>query len=62
MIDKNSATWKAIEQFVKLEKKDCIDFLIADRDSERQRGSLAILEKLENVADSEEERATSPLN
>ena len=30
MIDKNSATWKAIEQFVKLEKKDCIDFLIGD--------------------------------
>lgn len=62
MIDKNSATWKAIENFIKQEKQDCIDFLIADRDSDRQRGSLAVLEKLENIADSEEERAISPLN
>ena len=30
MIDKNSATWKAIEQFVKLEKKDLMIGKIAD--------------------------------
>ena len=62
MIDKNSVTWKAIEKFVEQERKDCIDFLIADRDSEKQRGSLMILEKLENLADSEEERARASLN
>jgi hypothetical protein len=62
MIDKNSATWKSIEKFVEHERRDCIQFLIADRDSEKQRGSLMILEKLENLADSEEERERASLN
>jgi hypothetical protein len=53
MIDRHSATWRAIEKFIAEERKDCIDFLIADRDSERQRGALALLEKLEGLVESQ---------
>ena len=49
MIDPHSATWKAVEEFIAEERKDCIDFLIADRNSDRQRGALALLEKLEGL-------------
>tara|TARA_E500000178_G_scaffold347430_1_gene400729 strand:+ start:592 stop:765 length:174 start_codon:yes stop_codon:yes gene_type:complete len=52
MIDPYSATWKAIEKFIAEERKDCIDFLIADRDSDHQRGALALLEKLEGLIES----------
>ena len=43
-IDKHSLTWKAVEKFI---EQDAVDYLIADRDSERQRGALAVLEKLQ---------------
>ena len=46
-IDKHSLTWKAVEKFIEQEKEDAVDYLIADRDSERQRGALAVLEKLQ---------------
>jgi len=48
-IDAHSLTWKAVEKFIEQEKNDAIDYLIADRDSERQRGALALLEKLETL-------------
>ena len=48
-IDTHSLTWKAVEKFIEQEKDDAIDYLIADRDSERQRGALALLEKLETL-------------
>ena len=44
-----SIDWKAIEKFIEQEKDDAVDYLIADRDSERQRGALVILEKLETL-------------
>jgi len=53
MIDPHSLTWKAIEKFIAAQKRDCIDFLIADRDSERQRGALIVLERLEGLAEAE---------
>lgn len=53
MIDPHSLTWKAVEKFIAEQRKDCIDFLIADRDSERQRGALIVLEKLEGLAEAE---------
>ena len=53
MIDPHSATWKAVEEFIAEERKYCIDFLIADRNSDRQRGALALLEKLEGLVDSQ---------
>ena len=48
-IDAHSLTWKAVEKFIEQEKDDAIDYLIADRDSERQRGALVLLEKLETL-------------
>jgi hypothetical protein len=48
-IDAHSLTWKAVEKFIEQEKDNAIDYLIADRDSERQRGALALLEKLETL-------------
>lgn len=51
MIEKHSLTWRAIASFIESERKDCIDFLIADRDSERQRGALLLLDRLESLAD-----------
>ena len=47
MIDPHSLTWKTVLKFIESERQDCLDFLIADRDSERQRGALIILDKLE---------------
>lgn len=48
-IDKHGSTWKAVERFIEQERKDAINFLIADRDSEKQRGALTILERLEGL-------------
>lgn len=53
MIDKHSLTWKAILKFIDEERIDAIQFLIADRDSDRQRGALAVLEKLEKLSESD---------
>jgi hypothetical protein len=48
-IDKHSLTWKTIEKFIEQQKDDAINYLIADRDSEKQRGALIVLEKLETL-------------
>mgnify|MGYP003627769015 FL=1 len=48
-IDTHSLTWKAVEKFIEQEKDDAINYLIADRDSEKQRGALIVLEKLETL-------------
>lgn len=53
MIDIHSATWKAIEKFIASQRKDCVDFLIADRDSDQQRGALLMLERLEGLAEAD---------
>ena len=53
-IDIHSLTWKSVLKFVEQERQDAIQMLIADRDSERQRGALVILERLEALASSEE--------
>jgi len=49
-IDINSLTWKSVLKFVEQERQDAVQMLIADRDSERQRGALVILERLEALA------------
>jgi len=51
-IDPHSATWRAVKAFIEQEREDAINFLIADRDSDRQRGALAVLEKLERLDES----------
>ena len=49
-IDINSLTWKSITKFIANERQEAIQMLIADRDSERQRGALVILDRLEALA------------
>tara|TARA_B100002019_G_scaffold23039_1_gene17505 strand:- start:38 stop:235 length:198 start_codon:yes stop_codon:yes gene_type:complete len=62
MIDPHSLTWKTVLKFIESERQDCLDFLIADRDSERQRGALIILDKLERLAaDENQPDITAPL-
>ena len=51
-IDPHSLTWRAVKEFIEQQEKDAVDYLIADRDSERQRGALAVLEKLKSLEDS----------
>lgn len=53
-IDIHSLTWKSVLKFVEQERQDAIQMLIADRDSERQRGALVILERLEALASLED--------
>lgn len=53
-IDIHSLTWKSVLKFVEQERQDSIQMLIADRDSERQRGALVILERLEALASLED--------
>lgn len=54
-VDKHSLTWKAVAEFAQAEREDAIKALIADRDSERQRGALALLERLEALANDPDE-------
>ena len=53
-IDIHSLTWKSVLKFVEQERQDAVQMLIADRDSERQRGALVILERLEALASLED--------
>lgn len=55
MVDRNSLTWKAVEKFIRDERKDAIDMLVADKDSDKQRGALIILERLESLETSQHE-------
>jgi len=54
-IDVNSATWRDILKFIEQERQDAIQMLIADRDSDRQRGALVILDRLEALASLDED-------
>tara|TARA_E500000081_G_scaffold33756_1_gene37562 strand:- start:10327 stop:10497 length:171 start_codon:yes stop_codon:yes gene_type:complete len=55
MVDPNSATWQAIEKFIAEQREDCVNYLIADRDSDQQRGALLMLERLEGLAEANPE-------
>ena len=51
MVDPHSSTWKAVLQFINQEGEDAISALVADQDSEQQRGALKVLERLSKLAD-----------
>jgi len=46
-----------VEAFCAQERQDSIDYLIADRYSERQRGVIAVLDKLLALASDETEES-----
>ncbi|MBF57736.1 MAG: hypothetical protein CME80_08460 [Halomonas sp.] len=49
-VDKHSDTWQAVSDFVASERQDAIELLIADRESEQQRGRIAQLDALLRLA------------
>lgn len=53
-VDRHSLTWKAVEKFIEQQRSEALEMLIADRDSERQRGALIVLERLGAIASQEE--------
>lgn len=60
MIDRNSATWKAVEQFIKEQREQAVNQLIADYKSEQQRGALKTLEALEALANPHTSKIQTP--
>ena len=46
MIDVYSPTWKEMLKFAEKERKEAIEFLIADQDPEQQRGIIKLLDRL----------------
>jgi len=54
MVDIYSDTWRAVEAFIKDQREQAIKSLIADTQSERQRGAIEVLELLESLADKDE--------
>lgn len=48
-IEVHSASWRAVEAFIAREKQDAIDMLVADKQSEQQRGILKMLDKLQEL-------------
>ncbi len=59
-IDKHGSTWRAVERFIESQRADCIEFLIADRDSEKQRGALLMLDRLEALVDPDWAQSEEP--
>jgi hypothetical protein len=55
-IDVHSLTWKEIVKFIGSERQDAIQMLIADKNSEQQRGALIVLDRLEALALSEDDQ------
>tara|TARA_B100001057_G_scaffold151071_1_gene151000 strand:+ start:975 stop:1184 length:210 start_codon:yes stop_codon:yes gene_type:complete len=60
-IDKHGSTWRAVEKFIESERADCLAFLIADRDSEKQRGALLMLDRLEALVDPDRAQPEEPI-
>lgn len=54
MIDIYSDTWRAVEAFIKEQREQAIKNLIADTQSERQRGVIEMLELLESLPEKDE--------
>jgi len=46
LIDKHSLTWQHIVKYANKEKSEAIEMLIADRNSEQQRGIILALDRL----------------
>lgn len=51
MVDKHSATWKAVISFLNKEHSEAIECLIFDKHSERQRGKIDLIARLKLLTD-----------
>lgn len=54
MIDPHSLTWKTVVGFISDRRIEAIEMLIADKNSEQQRGALIVLDRLLQLADEPE--------
>ena len=59
MIDPHSTTWKTVETFIDKELEDAIKALIADHDSDQQRGAIHVLNRLAELVSDPIERVVS---
>ncbi|MHB0775422.1 hypothetical protein [Halomonas sp. WWR20] len=48
-INKHSETWQAVTEWARQQRQDAIEQLIADRESEQQRGKIELLDQLLNL-------------
>lgn len=46
MIDVHSPTWVTVQRFINQELEDAIQALVADIDSDKQRGAIHVLDRL----------------
>ena len=51
MVDLHSETWSTINELLNSEKERAINCLIGDRDSERQRGKIDLIKKIQSSFD-----------
>jgi hypothetical protein len=61
-IDVNSLTWKAVLVFIEEQHKEAVTSLIADTNSEQQRGVIACLEKLKNLTEEHQETTVTEVD
>lgn len=54
-IDKHSETWLAVTEWARSQRLEAIDSLIADKDSERQRGKIDLIDQLLCLTDTEDD-------
>lgn len=48
-IDINSATWKAVLRFIESETQEAVEMLVADKESDQQRGIIHVLDRLSHL-------------
>lgn len=59
--NKHSDEWKEVEAFINTEREGAIEALIADHQSERQRGIIDLLDRLAELpGDSQDEKVANP--
>lgn len=51
MIDIYSPTWQTVRKFIDHELEEAIQMLIADKNSDQQRGVILLLDRLDSLPD-----------
>lgn len=46
MVDSHSPTWQALEALLNKERENAINYLIHDKDADRQRGKIQLIDKI----------------
>lgn len=59
-IDKHSETWLAVTEWARSQRQEAIESLIADQESERQRGKIDLIDQLLCLTDTEDDPVIVP--